>query len=134
MKKLLTLLIAMATLPTFASSALAQSEGDVFVPGEPAPPLLEVTEDGTLIYGGDVVIACEEVGSGIVVPGADSSPATRARLERTNMRAIAMCTEAGFPPSGTEDAALPDTGAISLTGLAAASLLTSGVLIRRVLR
>jgi hypothetical protein len=57
---------------------------------------LEVTKDGKLIYGGDVVYECAIVGSGIVIPAENSSPETRAELERTNERAIELCTEAGF--------------------------------------
>lgn len=133
MKKVLTALVAMAALQTFDSPALAQSEGYVYIPGEPGPPLLEVTEDGTLIYGGDVAIACEDMGSGIVTPGDDSSAATRAALERTNERAIEMCTEAGFPPSGSDAARLPETGGVSLAGLIAASVLTGYIMVRRAL-
>ena len=126
--------MALTALLVFGSSALAQANGDVFIPGEPPPPLLEVTEDGTLIYDGDVVFACKDVGSGIVVPGADSRAVTRKSLERTNERAIEMCTEAGFPPSGTESVVLPDTGGGSLAGFAAVWVLTGYILIRRALR
>ncbi len=95
---------------------------------------LEVTEDGKLIYGGDVVYDCGSVGAGIVMPAENSSPETRAELERTNERAIDLCTEAGFPPAGTVNDTLPDTGGASLEAIAAVGFATSFVWIRRIVR
>lgn len=110
MKKPLIVLVLVTALLTFATPAPAQ----LYVPGEPAPPLLEVTEDGKLIYGGDVAYECESVGSGIVMPAPNSSPETRAELQRTNEKAVKLCTEAGFPPAGggtvSEDLAADEEG------------------------
>jgi hypothetical protein len=95
---------------------------------------LEVTKDGKLIYGGDVVYECASVGSGIVMPAENSSPETRAELERTNERAIELCTDAGFPPAGTEGDALPETGGYPPIAWAALAAAASLVLMRRFVR
>ncbi len=130
MKKLLLILILVALSSSVGSPATAQSAN----PGDATGLPLEVTNDGKLIYGGDVVYECASVGSGIVMPAQNSSPETRAELERTNERAIELCTEAGFPPAGIEGDALPETGGhppIAWSALAAAA---SFVLMRRFVR
>ncbi len=128
MKKFASMLIIAAFLLTLGSPAAAQAD---VLEGSAGSPL-EVTEDGKLIYGGDVVYECESVGSGIVMPAENSSPETRVELERTNERAIELCTEAGFPPAGTGNDALPDTGGASLAAFAAIGVVTSFVWIRRI--
>jgi hypothetical protein len=68
----------------------------------------EVTEDGTLVYGGDVALRCED----LTELGAPHGPEP---LTRQAMRA---CSDAGFPPphpAPTDDTkpdgdSLPDTG------------------------
>ena len=68
---------------------------------------------------------------GIVMTGADWRARTRTALERMNGPLIVLCTQIGFPPSGTHDMALPDTGGVSLAGLAVALILTGYILVRR---
>ena len=134
MKQYLAALVTVTALLACGSPAFAQSEGYVAGAGGNPPPLLEVTGDGSLVYGGDVSYQCESVGSGIVGPAANSSRATRSELERTNERAIRLCTEAGFPPAGTRDAALSETGGASLATLAVLGTATGFVLMRRTVR
>lgn len=130
MKKFASMSIIAVLLLTLGSPAAAQAD---VLEGSAGSPL-EVTEDGKLIYGGDVVYECASVGSGIVMPAENSSPETRAELERTNERAIRLCTEAGFPPAGAGDDALPDTGGASLAAFAVLGVATGFVWIRRIVR
>jgi hypothetical protein len=129
-KKLAWTLIFVALSLSGGSPAMAQAAN----PGSTIGSPLEVTEDGKLIYGGDVVYECASVGSGIVMPAENSSPETRAELERTNERAIELCTEAGFPPAGTEGDALPETGGHPPIAWAALAAAASFVLLRRIVR
>jgi hypothetical protein len=126
-KKLALILISVALSSSVGSPATAQTANPGGATGSP----LEVTKDGKLIYGGDVVYECAIVGSGIVMPAENSSPETRAELERTNERAIELCTEAGFPPAGTQGDTLPETGGSSPIAWAALALAASLVLVRR---
>lgn len=130
MKKFASMLIFVALLLSVGSPAMAQTA----IPEDTTSFPLDVTEDGKLIYGGDIAYECASVGSGIVMPAENSSPETRAELERTNELAIDLCTEAGFPPAGTGDDALPDTGGASLAAFAAVGFATSFVWIRRIVR
>ncbi len=130
MRKLASVLIFVALSLSIGSPAITQTANLEGATGFP----LEVTKDGKLIYGGDVVYKCESVGSGIVIPAENSSPETRAELERTNERAIDLCTEAGFSPAGTGDDALPDTGGTFLAAFVAVGVATSLVCIRRIVR
>lgn len=129
-KKLAFILIfATPSLPV-GSPAMAQAADSGGATGLP----LEVTRDGKIIYGGDVVYECASVGSGIVMPAENPSPETRAELERTNERAIELCTQAGFPPAGTEGDALPETGGYPPTAWAALAAAASLVLMRQFVR
>ena len=130
MKKVVSILILVALSLSGGSPATAQVANPEGTPGSP----LEVTEDGKLIYGGDVVYQCATVGSGIVMPAENSSPETRAELQRTNEQAIELCTEAGFPPAGTEGDELPETGGYTPIACAALAVATSFVLMRRFVR
>jgi hypothetical protein len=103
-------------------------------PGGTNGSTLEVTKDGKLIYDADVVYECAIVASGIVMPAENSSPETRAELERANERAIELCTEAGFPPAGTAGDALPETGGYAPIARAALAVAVSFVLLRRIVR
>jgi hypothetical protein len=129
-KKLPLILIFVALSLPVGSPATAQTADPGGAIGSP----LEVTKDGELIYGGDVVYECAIVGAGIVMPAENSSPETRAELERTNRQAIELCTEAGFPPAGTEADALPETGGYPPIAWAALAAAASFVLMRRFVR
>jgi hypothetical protein len=129
--KKLALILSVVTLSlSVGPPAMAQTTNPGGATGLP----LEVTKDGKLIYGGDVVYECASVGSGIVMPAENSSPETRAELERTNERAIELCTDAGFPPAGTEGDALPETGGYPPIAWAALAAAASLVLMRRFVR
>lgn len=130
MKELVSILIFVALSLSGGSPAMAQADNPGGTIGFP----LEVTEDGKLIYGGDVVYECESVGSGIVMPAGNSSPETRAELERTNERAIELCTKAGFPPAGTEGDTLPETGGYPPTAWAVLAVVAGFVMMRRFVR
>jgi hypothetical protein len=129
-KKLLLIPIFVTLSFWVGSPVMAQTADPGGTNGLP----LEVTEDGKLIYGGDVVYECAIVGSGIVMPAENSSPETRTELERTNERAIELCTEAGFPPAGTEGDVLPETGGYPPIAWAALAVAASFVLMRRFVR
>ena len=129
-KKLASVLIFVALSLWVGSPATAQTANPGGATGSP----LEVTKDGMLIYGGDVVYECATVGSGIVMPADNSSPETRAELERTNKRAVELCTEAGFPPAGTEGDALPETGGYPPMAWAVLTVAAGFVLMRRFVR
>jgi hypothetical protein len=129
-KKLLLILVFVTLSLSVGWPAMAQTADPGGTTGSP----LEVTENGKLIYGGDVVYECAIVGSGIVMPAENSSPETRAELERTNRRAIELCTKAGFPPAGTEGDALPETGGYPPVAWAALAVASSLVLLRRFVR
>ena len=116
----LAALLALATpaYPQVSSEDLAADEEGNLV--APRPPEYQVTEDGTLIVGGDVLVRCAEVGLGDDPPGADD-PAIRAQIERSLREAAQACQAAGFA-TATDDSleALPETGGappLLLTGL-----------------
>ena len=125
MKKLAAILVFVALSLSVGSPAIAQTANSGATTGSP----LEVTENGRLIYGGDVVHECESVGPGIVMPAENSSPETRAELKGTNEQAIELCTKAGFPPAGTEGDALPQIGGNSPIACAVVAVAASFVLI-----
>jgi hypothetical protein len=62
----------------------------------------EVTEDGALVYGGDVVYGCGElVALGAPAkPGGEDVTEDGAVVEPLTREAVELCAEAGFPPAG----------------------------------
>lgn len=112
------------------SPAAAQAAGSERPVGSP----LEVTEDGKLIYGGDVVYECASIGSGIVMPAPNSSAKTRAELKRTNEEAVELCTESGYAPAGTEDDTLPNTGGPYPAALVFVAVVAGFLLLRQTVR
>ena len=62
----------------------------------------EATKDGDLIYGGDVILRCEE----LVKMGAPAKPGTEDVTSEGNVmepltrEAVELCARAGFPPEG----------------------------------
>ena len=116
MQKTLLLAVLLAGLiATTASPAMAQTESEIATPDGAAAPrnegslyrgAYEVTEDGTLIIGGDVVVRCQY----LVKLGAPSQGED-----------VDLCAEAGFPPEGAVLSgprssgadALPETGGIT---------------------
>ena len=111
----------LAALLVFAAAAMATSpasaQGTPAHGGQFAPPegykaprdegslyrgAYEVTEDGALVYGGDVVYGC----GGLVALGAPAKPGGEdvtedgAVVEPLTREAVELCAEAGFPPVG----------------------------------
>lgn len=103
----------------------------------------EVTEDGALIYDGDVEYRCrdlvrlgapaEENAGDVTVRGATVEPLTG--------EAVDLCVEAGFPPEGVATGALPETGGPASPALLLALLLApvgltavAGLVLRDLLR
>ncbi len=102
-------LCILATL-VFASPAIGQGK-PVFTSQE--GPGYEVFKDGTLVIGGDVVGHCSAVGQSARQTGTAPGPEL--------LRQVDICTEAGFPPRGSD--ALPDTGGPPFSTAAGALLL-----------
>lgn len=73
----------------------------------------EVFEDGMIIIGGDVVGDCPSLLEDAREMGTAGSPQTSMEVE--------VCTEAGFPPRGSD--ALTDTGGFPVVTVAGAMLL-----------
>lgn len=93
------------------------------------------TEDGALIYGGDVIYRCKD----LVRMGAPAKPGSRgpringAVLEPLTREAVELCAEAGFTPAGatTNVPASSDVSATTVaseTGRGNALPVTGGIL------
>ena len=111
------LVVTLAALLVLATPAYPQVVGSEGLAADeegnlvgPRPPEYQVTEDGTLIVGGDVLVKCVEVGLDDYPPGADD-PAVRVQIERSPRESARACRAAGFA-TATEDSleALPETG------------------------
>ena len=91
-----------------------------------------VTEDGTLIIGGDVLVRCEEAGllDG-ALPGA-GDPSAQVRMEQLLREQIQACQAAGFPTASTSASASPSASA-SAPGYGSALPDTGGPALRPVL-
>ena len=114
----------------------------------PRPPEYEVTEDGTLVIGGDVLVPCSDVGSPAdpsELRGATQQ--AKAQMEQARRENIRACEAAGFgtaagtPPGGAPTqvasaSALPETGGSGapVAALAPLALLVGGLLAFRVVR
>lgn len=74
-----------------------------------------VTKDGMLFYQGDIAVDCRSL--------------LQAVEERNEVveRAVEVCTNAGFPPEGSE-AMLPESGGLPRLTVAAAILSGAGIL------
>ena len=141
-------------------SAPAQG-GEIWLPDASTAPrdegslyrgAYEVTDDGALIYGGDVVYQCEALVSlgAPAKPGDEDVTEDGAAVEPLTREAVELCAEAGFPPAGAvleapaspvasagPDGALPETGGPSLPVpllAAVAALLAAGLFALRVIR
>jgi len=160
-----TVLLAAILLAMTASPAIAQQvappDGAAFPRNESSlySGPYEVTEDGDLIYGGDVGFECED----LVRMGAPAKPGTGdvvaggGVVEPLTREAVELCAEAGFPPAGAvvgapalsnapdaaggpdarRDDALPETGGpdpLALILAAVASLAVGAPLVFRAKR
>jgi hypothetical protein len=87
---------------TSMSDLAADEEGNLL---EPRPPRYEVTEDGTLVIEGDMVVPCSEVGG---PPGQyetrNVTPGVRAEFERERREGVRACLAAGFGTAGEPSA------------------------------
>ena len=98
MKRLLLSSAMLAALLSTAPPVLADIDE-----GAPPPPEYEVTEDGTLIIGGEVLISCRDIGA--PDDNAPSDPQAQAEIDQAVEEERQACREAGFPTYG--DAPLP---------------------------
>ncbi len=135
----------LAAVATTASPAFAQA-GEVAPPSatdeQPAPSRDDdtlyfgeyaVTEDGTLIIGGDVSIRCEDVGlSDGALPGAND-PAAQAQMEQSMREMIRACRAAGFPTAADVPASASATASASASGNGSALPDTGGSALQPVL-
>ena len=124
----LAVLLALAT-PAFPQPSsmdlAADEEGNLVAPG---PSEYQVTEDGTLIIGGDVLVDCAEVG--IVDETLErATPAVRAQEGEARNEAIRSCRTAGFSTAANVPlVALPETGGAPPLLLAGLLLASEGLL------
>ena len=95
MRKLLLSSAVLAALLSAAPPALAD-----IAEGAPLPPEYEVTEDGTLIIGGDVLVDCRAVGT--PDDNAPSNPQVQAEINQAVEEERQACREAGFPTYGDD--------------------------------
>ncbi|MDP8901487.1 MAG: hypothetical protein M3N33_10185 [Actinomycetota bacterium] len=117
-----TILLAAVLLVAAATPAFAQGV-EVAQPDGASPPreegslysgAYEVTEDGDLVYGGDVGFECEYlVRMGAPAePGAEDVTVDGGVVEPLTREAVELCAEAGFPPRGaTFDASVASASA-----------------------
>lgn len=158
-------LILPALVAAAISSASAQGAETALPPGAVSPRdegslyrgAYEVTEDGSLIYGGDVEYGCEDlVAFGAPAKPDDEGPTADGKpLEPLTRGAVELCVKAGFPPEGavldvpapasapaTTDASasasgaaaggggtLPETGGVAPSLLPAATVAAAGALL-----
>lgn len=78
----------------------------------------EIYEDGTFVIGGDVIGSCDAV--------LQETQQTGTQPSGEVLRQVEICTEAGFPPEGSES--LPETGGPPLSILVASGLLLGAAL------
>lgn len=105
-----TVLLMLVLVALVAAPVSAQISGDAFPPGTALPRdddslyrgAYEVTEEGALIYGGDVEYRCEDlVGFGAPAkPDQGDATAGGSVLEPLTREAVELCAKAGFPPKG----------------------------------
>lgn len=132
--------ILLVMVATAATPSFAQLAGDV-----PPPPEYQVTDDGTLIIGGDVLADCSQVG----IPDPtlrEAAPAVQAEEEEVRNEAVQACRASGFAtaadtptstsastsahgsPALNADGLLPKTGGLVLPiVLGSATLVAVGV-------
>ena len=132
---LLAVVLFLALMPTAPSAAAQEAAGNVALPEGSAPVLnegslysgpYEVTEDGDLIYGGDAVYGCEDLG-GFGAPTTSGSGDATLRgvpVEPLTREAVELCTRAGFPPS--QDGAVATGGSSQEERVPAPVLPTTG--------
>ena len=139
-----TVLLAVVLLAAATAPALAQGV-EVAPPEGSAPPreegslysgAYEVTEDGELVFGGDVGFECGNlVGMGAPTePGDEDVTVDGDVVEPLTREAVELCAEAGFLPEGAglggsapPGARLPETGGPAPP--AAMGLLLAGALL-----
>ena len=152
---LLAVVLFGAFVPTAPSAAVQEAAGNVALPEGSAPVLdegslysgpYEVTEDGDLIFGGDVVYGCEDLGrfGAPTTPGSGDATLRGVPVEPLTREAVELCTRAGFSPSQDEAATtgappqydgrtpapvLPTTGGLDPLPTAAALFALTGVLL-----
>lgn len=128
-----SLLVALSILGTLAFASTALAAFGTTVGGHPPPiPEYQVTRDGMLVIGGDVLIPCHDVVSS-ADPGSNPGTAAEQRsFERMIQERAKICKEASFPPAEPTTKVrskqrLPDTGGPSFLPAFAATLATLGL-------
>ena len=148
---LATVALALLALAAAAASPASAQAGQLATPEGSALPrddgslyrgAYEVTEDGALIYSGDVEYRCEDLvrWGAPAKPGSEDVTVDGSVVEPLTREAVELCAEAGFPPEGadlggsappsasaTAGARLPETGGPAPP--AAVGLLLAGALL-----
>ena len=95
--RLATVLLSLTCCMATTALAFAQDGPDLGSATRQPPPYTdyEITDDGFLIYQGDMAVGCRSL---LEVADSPNSPLIKEQVK--------LCTEAGFPPKGS----LPETG------------------------
>ena len=135
--KVLALTLA-AAVPAFADPGPSgRSRGLAVVPDlgsavpVPSNPDYEVTDDGFLVFEGDIVFECESLryeDDTLRFEKPENRAEARRRAEEAHEERVEICTEAGFPPSST----LPETGGPRPLLAPVALLACAGLLVRAI--
>jgi hypothetical protein len=128
------LVVTLAALLALATPAYSQVSSEDLAADEegnlvaPRPPEYQVTEDGTLIIEGDVLVRCAEVGT--VDETLDrAAPTVRAGEEGARNEAIQVCQDAGFSTAvDVSSEMLPESGGAPPLLLTRLLLLADGAL------
>jgi hypothetical protein len=130
-----TVLLALVLLAMIAAAASpASAQGAQAATPEPSAPrgddgslyrgAYEVTEDGALVYGGDVEVRCEDLVrlGAPAKPGSEDATVDGSVVEPLTGEAVELCAKAGFPPKG---ATLDDSASSSASATPSASATAS---------
>ena len=120
MKRMLMLVAATTMVLAMTVPAYAQQREvtiRAIAEGAPSPPKYQVTEEGTLIIEGDVLIGCQDI-----IKTYTRDP--RVYLDESERKYVEACKKAGFPPSDT----LPQTGGVPFVLVPVALLVGGGLL------
>jgi hypothetical protein len=144
----LPLVVSLSLAPAAGADVAVTQSSAAFAANAPPPPVYELERDGTVIRGGDVVTDCE----GFLAGRAQGYGTPRYEAEA---QAVAdTCRGLGVPsdfqtgnspvilslgtegPPATNAGELPETGGLSLNGLAGLAsgfvLISGGLLLRRI--
>lgn len=94
---------------TSMADLAADEEGNLL---EPRPPKYEVTEDGTLVVEGDILVPCSEVGGPPdPIQTRNATPEVRSEIEKDRRESVRACQAAGFRTAAGSSASVSASSA-----------------------